>query len=359
MKHRTRVLVVDDSAFSRGVLSRKLDGDPEIEVIGLARDGAEALEKTRDLKPDVVTLDMQMPLMDGLTALRHIMADCPTPVVVVSALTSEDAKLTLEALELGAVDFFLKPSPSNPVGTNGGSEDLATKVKQASRVSAAQLKTMAYRSSRSQPGSRERRGRPEVGGKVAVIGSSTGGPRALCQLFRDFPDDIPSAMLVVQHMPPGFTRSLADRLDQLSRLEVTEAQPGDVLRQGRVLVAPGGFHMRVDERGRIELTREALVNGVRPAVDVTMESVARLFGADSLGVVLTGIGSDGVRGAASIRAAGGRVLVEDESTCTVFGMPKAVIESGNADVVVPLSRMAEEIIRTCKASRNCSVGDRL
>lgn len=351
MKRRFGVLVVDDSAFSRGVLSRKLGSDPELEVIGFARNGVEALEKAEELRPDVVTLDMQMPDMDGLTVLRHIMAERPTPVVVVSSFTSQDAELSLEALELGAVDFFLKPSPANPVGAGAGAEDLAAKVKQAARVPAARLKA-ASRPAGDRPAGKDRKPRHGVGHTVAVIVSSTGGPRALSQLFRDFSDDVPAAMLVVQHMPPGFTRSLAGRLGQISSLEVAEAQPGDELRQGRALVAPGGFHMALDQRGRIELTTDAPVNGVRPAVDITMASVARLFGADSLGVVLTGMGCDGARGAASIKAAGGQTLVEDESTCTVFGMPRAVIESGNADAVVPLHRMAEEIMRRCRTSRS-------
>jgi len=195
--------------------------------------------------------------------------------------------------------------------------------------------------------------------KVIVIGSSTGGPRALCQLFRLLPSDIPATALVVQHMPPGFTRSLAERLNQVSDWHVKEAEPGDTLQQGHALVAPGGYHMKIRQGNMVELTSEPPVNGLRPAADVTMESAAWLYRASAVGVVLTGIGSDGTLGSAMVRAAGGYVLAEDESTCTVFGMPKAVIESGNANAVVPLPQMADEIARICRANQKLQRGVRV
>ncbi len=343
---RVRVLVVDDSAFARWVISGKLRSDPRVQVVGFAGDGIEALQKTIALRPDVLTLDVQMPRMDGLTALGRIMSECPTPVVMVSSVTAEDAAPTIEALGLGAVDFFLKPSTASPVGSSGESADLVAKVLQAAnaRVSTSTpaVALQRHRSPRRRSGSLH---------SVIVIGSSTGGPKALCRLTPLLPAGIPAAILIVQHMPAGFTRSLAERLDATSQIEVKEAASGDVLQTGKALVAPGNSNMVVTRAGEIVLNQDSSLCGIRPSVDVTMESVARVYGRDSIAVVLTGMGSDGTRGAARIKASGGGVLVEDESTCTVFGMPKSVLESGNADEVLPLPRIADGIMRLVARSQ--------
>lgn len=342
-----RVLIADDSDFARRMIARHLNAEPGIEIIGYAGDGRDALEKARSLKPDVMTLDLQMPVMDGLTALRHVMAECPFPVVVVSSQATQDAQPTLEALELGAVDFFLKPSPANPTGVDGTAMNLAQKVQQAASIPRSRLGSAVRRVSGTPAVGRGKPWAARDMKRVVVIGASTGGPRALCTLVPALPADIPAAILVVQHMPPGFTGSLARRLGGTSQIAVREARTGDSIQRGLGLVAPGGFHMVVNGDGDIGLNQDPPVCNVRPSVDVAMQSVARAYGARCLGVVLTGMGSDGSDGAAIIKAAGGSVVVEAESTCTVYGMPKSVADAGNADRVVPLNEMAEEIVRIC------------
>ena len=358
MTQQIKILVVDDSAFARSIILKRLSVDPDIEVIGVAKDGVDALEKIKQLKPHVVTLDISMPRMDGLTALERIMAECPTPVIMLSALTSEQAPATISALELGAVDFFLKPSALNPAGMSTQSDELVLKVKIAAQVDATKLRRNARR---KQPAPAEKAPangmapnqhvsigktiRPKKGryqGKVLVIGSSTGGPKALSELVPELPADLPVPVLIVQHMPAGFTKSLAQRLDQSSKIRVKEAETGDHLETGTVLVAPGDNHMLVTSAGQISLNQDPPVWGVRPSVDVTMNSVA-------IGVVLTGMGSDGSKGTALIKEKGGVVAVEHESTCTIYGMPRCVVENGNADKVLPLPEMAEEIVRMCRA----------
>lgn len=345
-----RVFVVDDSAFARISICRQLRSDPEIEVVGIACNGIEALEKIRELKPDVVTLDVEMPKMNGLETLVHIMSEEPVPVVMLSSLTGNGTEATIRALELGAIDFFLKPAPAAPAGFYGLSNDLNAKVKMASGVNRARLKAGTRRKGRTIR-SRPRRLSEKQGfikSKVVVIGSSTGGPGALYELIPNLPGDIPAALLLVQHMPPGFTLSLADRLNQLSQIEVKEAHSGDSLSKGQALIAPGGYHVRISEDGKIMLDQGPPVLGLRPAVDVTMQSVAQVYGALSIGVVLTGMGSDGTKGAAHIRAAGGKITAQDEATCVIYGMPRSAIESGYVDKIVPLPQMAQEIVLMCQ-----------
>jgi two-component system chemotaxis response regulator CheB len=348
MGERIKVLVVDDSAFVTAVISKKLETEPEIEVIGVAHDGEEAVEKVKSLNPDVVTLDIIMPRMDGLTALEHIMEERPTPVVMLSALTNESAKPTIKALELGAVDFFLKPSAISPTGDDGTESALIDKIKLAAKVRITRPKTTTKSTT---VGHREEKASlvPLAPvNKVLVIGSSAGGPRALLQVIPALPADIPALILIVQHMPPLFTKSLAERLNQTSQLEVKEAETGDKIRPGQALVAPGNYHMTLSNADTIHLNQEPPVRGFRPSIDVAMESVTKVYGASTLGVVLTGMGMDGTRGASLIKAAGGKVIVEDKSTCVIFGMPMSIINAGHADKVVPLHRMASEIVRHCQ-----------
>lgn len=355
MREKIRVLVVDDSSFMTNVVSRKLSSAPEIEVVGVAHDGVQAIEKVRNLKPSVVTMDVVMPGMDGLEALEQIMAECPTPVIMLSALTHEGAEATIKALELGAIDFFLKASAVSPARDESGTRALIDKVKMAANVPLSTTKTPVRSGSARQrrvSTSKYRRARLD---KVVVIGCSTGGPRSLMQVIPAIPKDIPAQILVVQHMPPGFTKSLAERLDQSSQLEVREAEAGDIIAPGQVLIAPGGYHMTVDTRKRIGLNQEPAVWGVRPCIDITMETVADVFGPHSLGVVLTGMGYDGTRGAKLIRVAGGKVYVQDESTCTVYGMPMSVVHAGHADKVVPLHQIASEITKACLEKRKAKV----
>ncbi len=350
-----KVLIVDDSSFARLSITRQLNADPEIDVVGVARNGIEALEKMKTLEPNVVTLDVEMPRMDGLQTLSHIMAEQPTPVVMLSSLTGEGTTTTIRALELGAIDYYLKSSPASPVASFGLGDSLVAKVKMAAKVGGSKLRTLVRTvqtrrvDKTATAGSRGPGRSPAPPKKTIIIGSSTGGPNALYQVLPNLPADIPASMLIVQHMPPAFTKSLADRLDQLSEVEVREASVGDALVAGRVLVAPGDYHMTVSPDGRIRLNQEAPVLGLRPAVDITMKSAASVYGAATIGVILTGMGSDGTTGAAAIRSAGGRVTTQDEASCIVYGMPRSVVESGNSDTVVALPRMAREILRMCES----------
>jgi two-component system, chemotaxis family, protein-glutamate methylesterase/glutaminase len=347
MNNRIRAFVVDDSGFVVISVTKKLETDPEIEVIGSARDGKEAIEKIRTLKPDVITLDVVMPEMDGLAVLEQIMAWQPTPVVMLSALTSEGAETTIRALELGAVDFFLKPSILRPTGDEETGETLIDKVKRAAK---SQLKPY---NAAAKPRTAAPKKETEVKSvshsahkfPVIVIGSSTGGPRALMAVIPNLPKDFPAAIMIVQHMPPLFTKSLAERLSQASQIRVMEACAGSVIEPGQALLAPGSYHMTAVKGNRIVLNQEPTVHGVRPAIDVTMKSAVEVYGDNLMGIVLTGMGSDGAIGAAQIKAAGGRVIVEDESTCAVYGMPQVIVKAGNADKVLPIQEIAPELIQ--------------
>lgn len=347
------VLVVDDSAFARSMISKRLSADPDIGRVEAARDGQEALDKLSSLKPDVITLDVQMPKLDGLGALKRIMAECPTPVVMLSSLTGEDTETTLTALELGAVDFFLKPSIANTTGGDG-ERDLLETIKQAARVPVARLaKALRPEVRATQKTVRQSAATPTRNAgdvkkieRVVVIASSTGGPRALAGVVPNLPADDRVAYLLVQHMPAGFTRSLSERLNNSSKLTVREAEKGEFIQGGTALMAPGGYHLVVASNGEIDLTETPTLHGVRPAADVTMQSAARAFSKKVVGVVLTGMGADGKDGAGAIRAAGGSVIAEDEATCAVFGMPRAVIEAGHANIVVTIDKISRQIVKT-------------
>lgn len=337
-----RVLVVDDSATVRAVLSRHLDEDPQLEVVGIARDGVEALERIQELRPDVVTLDVEMPRLDGLQTLERIMQECPTRVVMVSGLTGEGADATIRALELGAIDFIEKPSFAGVAAPHAVAGAVCQKVRDAAAARPGRF-------------GRTRRPLPPASGprrwnsRTVVIGASTGGPQALRRLLTALPPDTGVPIVVVQHMPAGFTQSLARRLDELGPLPVAEATAGSRLERGKVLVAPGGFHLTVDGGGVVALNEDETECGVRPSVNVTMESMVTAYGRNTLGVVLTGMGSDGARGAALIKAAGGETIVEAEESCVIFGMPRSVIQAGHADQVLPLDSIPAALTRRCLA----------
>ncbi|MDM7999142.1 MAG: chemotaxis response regulator protein-glutamate methylesterase [Dehalococcoidia bacterium] len=355
MGNLTRVLVVDDSALARMVISRRISLDPGIEVVGVAYDGVDALEKVKTLKPDVVTLDVEMPRMDGLTTLSRIMSECPTPVVMLSRLTEEDAEVTIKALEAGAVDFFLKPSMVDKGGLSNAIAGLNDKIKMAGRVDISRVvRTLRRGTSRYRGGepllpASTKTGGPRPQKNLVIIGSSTGGPKALCEIVPGLPRDLPASILIVQHMPMGFTRSLARRLAQISQVDVREAVSGDKIRQGQALVAPGNYHMIVAGFEEVGLTQEPPRNGVRPSIDVTMESAAASGAYHCIGVVLTGMGSDGKNGAAAIKKSGGVVIAQDEPTSVIYGMPRSVAECGCADKVLPLHAITQEIIELCRA----------
>lgn len=341
-----RVLIVDDSAFMRVTLAKLLGEDPELQVVGTARDGIDALEKVETLRPDVITLDVEMPRMDGLEFLRQLMAIRPIPVVMLSSLTQEGADTTVEALALGAVDFAGKPQRLTTI--HQISDDLVAKVKRAAGARVVPV-TPSRRAVIAEPGPTimppARAGSRGAWHNVLVIGSSTGGPRALRQVLSGLPADLAVPVLIVQHMPPGFTRSLAANLDQCSPLRVREAAAGDVLERGVALVAPGGYHMTPTREGVIRLDQGPTVNGVRPSVDVTLLGTVAVYGGRVLAVVLTGMGHDGLDGAMALKRAGGIVLAEHESTCVVYGMPHSIVEAGLADEVAPIDQMADVILR--------------
>jgi two-component system chemotaxis response regulator CheB len=354
-----RVLVVDDSALMRRMIGDMIESAEGCEVIDTARNGREAIEKVQALRPDVVTMDVEMPVMNGIDALREIMAECPTPVVMLSSRTERGAEETIRSLELGAVDFVCKPSGAISMDIAEVKEILIAKLRLA--VHARLLPpAVAYPCRRP-----ARVGSPSVAypcrrlarvgssavpaDRVVVIGSSTGGPRALETIIPQLPPDLSAAVVVAQHMPPGFTAAMAERLNTLSALRVREAADGDMVTQGEVLIAPGGRHLLVNSRKRMMISDAPPVWGVRPAVDVLMTSAAETYGAACVGVILTGMGQDGARGAALIRRAGGRTLAQDEDTCVVYGMPKAAVEQGGVDLVVPLPQIAATIVQIVRS----------
>lgn len=336
-----RVMLVDDSAFVRYTVTKYLQEDPELEIVGSARDGLDALEQIPKLKPDVVVLDVEMPRMDGLTALKRIMVECPTPVVMLSGLTQQGARTTIRALMRGALDFV--PKPDAKIDVHTVVEDLAVKIKAAAGSKTKSIKPPTTGDFKTPPAKRG----PQPLSKedpVVVIGTSTGGPRALQSVLTNLPAGFPAAVLVVQHMPPGFTRSLAQRLNQASRLVIQEAANGDRLARGLVLLAPGDYHLKFRRAKQVELDQGPRRRHVRPAVDVTMESAVEFHGANVIGVVLTGMGDDGTDGARHIKGAGGVVIAEHESTSVVYGMPASVVRAGLADRVVPLPKVASTLV---------------
>ncbi len=338
-----RVLIVDDSAFVRQALTRMLGSAPDIDVVGVAIDGRDGVEKVQALRPDVVTMDVQMPRMGGLEALERIMRVCPVPVLLLSSQTREGADVTLRGLELGAMDFVDKSSVQGNMNLLSLAEELRGKVRALASVPLERLQGLAL-----DAGARLAAPAPHARhADVVVIGTSTGGPPALQAIIPRLPESLDAAILVVQHMPVGFTRSLAERLDARSALEVREAAEGDAVEPGTVLIAPAGRHMKVRRRGAgvgVWLDDEPRSALHRPSVDVLMATVAKTYGARALGVVLTGMGSDGVEGLRAIRAAGGKTLAESEESCVIYGMPKAAVEAGVVELSVPLPRMADEIL---------------
>ena len=345
MSRKIRVLIVDDSALVRQLLAKGLGMDPEIEVVGTASDPYVARDKIVQLKPDVMTLDVEMPRMDGVDFLRRLMPQYPIPVLMVSSLTQRGKQITLDALDAGAVDFVAKPSTDLARGLAGMLQDLRAKVKQTSRANVSHWKDKQV--VRSAPPSRvPQRALAESTDKVIAIGASTGGTEAIRQLVTQFPVSMPG-VVIVQHMPAGFTKMFADRLNQLCAMEVKEAQSGDRVMPGRILIGPGGLHMRVIRSGgiyKVQCEAGENVSGHCPSVDVLMNSVAQNVASNAIGVMLTGMGSDGAAGMLAMRQAGARNLAQDEETSVVFGMPKVAYERGGAERLLPLDRIAPAVI---------------
>lgn len=392
-----RVVIADDSAFMRKVISDLLTQTPDFQVVGLARNGKEAVELVAKEKPDLLTLDINMPVMDGLQALQIIMKDCPVPVLMFSSLTKKDADETIRALELGAVDFLCKAGGSiSKIDTIAS--DIIEKCRSVASVGvkksqnlrnifqkkqeAPNLKRIniferkGYGSQTSQSGKpaglSTRQGYSSMlakhenplmkqktpssfyssptGGsstKLVALGTSTGGPRALQQVIPRLPANMPCGMVVVQHMPPGFTKSLAERLNSLSQVKVKEAEQGDVILPGHVYIAPGGYHLTVKgnaAKREISLNQDPPLASHRPAVDVMFDSVVK-YGSDVVSVILTGMGCDGAAGMKKIKKAGGYIIAEAEETCVVYGMPKSVVDAGIADEILPVGQVADAIMK--------------
>jgi two-component system chemotaxis response regulator CheB len=345
-KRQVRVLVVDDSALVRQVLSTGLAEDPGIDVVGSAPDPYAARDKILELRPDVLTLDVEMPRMDGVEFLRRLMPQYPIPVVMVSALTERGKQITLDALEAGAVDFVTKPKVDVARGLTGMLMELRTKVKIASTANVSH-----WKHKRPQPRTQEQVAAPkalaESTDKVIAIGASTGGTEAIREVIAKFPPSTPG-VVIVQHMPAGFTRMFAERMNGLAQMEVKEAEDGDRIMVGRVLIAPGGMHMRVVRSGgvyKVQVAPGELVLGHCPSVEVMMETVAQHVGANAVGVMLTGMGRDGAQAMAKMRQAGARCLAQDEATSVVFGMPKEAWDRGGAEKLVPLSEISAQVMK--------------
>jgi two-component system, chemotaxis family, protein-glutamate methylesterase/glutaminase len=370
---RIRVLIADDSAFMRKVLLSIITSDPQMEVVGEARDGKEAVSLTETLRPDVITMDINMPHMDGLQATELIMSSNPKPILVVSSESRDGADITLKALELGAIDFVAKPSSGIDLDMNTVREELLRKLKMVSKVRVVRTATrsklqheIATAAPRTepvsplaaslQPGSNGgQHGKPGMepvatpvpfgtgkpAGKfpIVVVACSTGGPATLMKFVPMFPQNFQGAVLLVQHMPGTFTGQFSQQLAEVSKIRVKEAEPGEILVPSQMYVCPGSHHLRISPTGRITLDDGPRISGYRPCADVTLETVAHYAGPMSIAAILTGMGNDGARGVQAIKSAGGHVLAQDEATSVIFGMPSEAIRTGAVDHVLPIEQV--------------------
>jgi two-component system chemotaxis response regulator CheB len=343
---KIRVLVVDDSALMRKMIPQILSSDPGIEVVGTAMDGLFALKKMKELRPDVVTLDVSMPRMDGIETLRHIVEEFGTPAIIVSSLAQRDAELTFQALEIGAFDFVTKPQDAISVHITEIGAELTAKVKAARENPLARLRMMQGRPA-PHPGKKQVR---PIGARsverLLAIGISTGGPNALSYLLPQIPRDFPAGILIVQHMPAGFTEMFAARLNSSCAIEVKEAADGDLVLPGRALIAPGNRHLKIKRMalGTIAVLSDAPpVSGHRPSADVLFRSVAAEYGRSVTALIMTGMGSDGAEGIGEIKDRGGMTVAQDEESCIVFGMPRVAIERNHIEKIVSLRNMGDFI----------------
>ncbi|MBI2678696.1 MAG: chemotaxis response regulator protein-glutamate methylesterase [Candidatus Koribacter versatilis] len=354
MSDPVRVLVVDDSALMRKLIPQILERDNSIQVVGTAMDGSFGLKKIDELKPQVVTLDLEMPRMDGIETLREITKRHRIPVIVVSAHTTQGASATFKALSLGAFDFVAKPKDAASARMEDIATELITKIKAAAQTkmpSTPRFELSALPSLRRP----KQHGKPHAApSRVVAIGISTGGPNALQYVLSQLPGDFPGSLIVVQHMPEGFTDLFARRLDECCAIEVKEAQSGDLLVAGRALICPGNRHIKVRRMplgNIVVLSDEERVNGHRPSVDILYRSVAQEFGKEAIAVIMTGMGEDGADALGVVKAAGGLTIAQSEDSCVVYGMPKAAIERGHAIRVVPLDMMANTLQAQCVPER--------
>ncbi len=375
-----KVLVVDDSGFFRRRVSEILSADPTIQVVGTATNGKEAIEQAIALKPDVITMDYEMPMMDGITAVRHIMQRCPTPVLMFSSLTHEGARVTLDALDAGAVDFLPKNFEDISRNPEKVKQMLCEKVHSISRsnrrslfsapapaptpapVAAAAPASSFGRpapapapAARPAPAAPSRAPAPSAHSptpkrkayKLVAIGTSTGGPVALQRVLTQLPANFPAPIVLVQHMPAAFTKAFAERLDKLCRISVKEAEDGDILRPGLALLAPGGKQMMVDGRGAIKILPGDERLNYKPCVDITFGSAAKSYGDKVLAVVLTGMGADGREGARLLKQGGSAIWAQDEASCVIYGMPMAIVKADLADAVYSLDDIGKHLVEAC------------
>jgi two-component system, chemotaxis family, protein-glutamate methylesterase/glutaminase len=350
MSDQIRVLVVDDSSLVRKVITDILESDPLIKVVGTADNGENAIIMTEKLDPDVITMDIEMPVLDGLTALQRIIATNPKPVIMMSVFTQEGAEETFKALEYGAVDFVTKPTSMLSLTVNEIGEQLRSKVKSVykSNISTSK-KTARGKSTKESTATKMEQvaGRKGPSSKIVGIGTSTGGPAALMQVFAHLPTGFPSSILVVQHMPEGFTRAFAERLDNMSNLHVKEAEDMDQIMPGCGYVAPGDSHITVEDKNDkrfIRVFKGEKVSGHRPSIDVLFNSMATTVGKDSVAVIMTGMGKDGADGIVRIKDAGGRTIAQNEETSIVYGMNRVAVEKGGVHDIVPLSEIPKKIV---------------
>ncbi|MDX9673538.1 MULTISPECIES: protein-glutamate methylesterase/protein-glutamine glutaminase [unclassified Pseudomonas] len=380
-----KVLVVDDSGFFRRRVSEILSADPSIQVVGTATNGKEAIDQALALKPDVITMDYEMPMMDGITAVRHIMQRCPTPVLMFSSLTHEGARVTLDALDAGAVDFLPKnfedisrnpekvkqllcekvhsisrsnrrfsaysaPAPATaptpapapaPAASSFSSHSSSAPTRPAPAPAHAPAASRAPAASASSPAPKRK------AYKLVAIGTSTGGPVALQRVLTQLPANFPAPIVLIQHMPAAFTKAFAERLDKLCRISVKEAEDGDILRPGLALLAPGGKQMMIDGRGAVKILPGDERLNYKPCVDITFGSAAKSYGDKVLAVVLTGMGADGREGARLLKQGGSAVWAQDEASCVIYGMPMAIVKADLADAVYSLDDIGKHIVEAC------------
>ncbi|WP_375739171.1 chemotaxis response regulator protein-glutamate methylesterase [Pseudomonas boanensis] len=360
-----KVLVVDDSGFFRRRVSEILSSDPNIQVVGTATNGREAIDQALALKPDVITMDYEMPMMDGITAVRHIMQRCPTPVLMFSSLTHEGARVTLDALDAGAVDFLPKNFEDISRSPEKVKQLLCDKVHSIARsnrrfsalsssapqvasspVAGAAVRPAAVAAPAPAPSSNSPAPKRKAY-RLVAIGTSTGGPVALQRVLTQLPASFPAPLVLIQHMPAAFTKAFAERLDKLCRISVKEAEDGDVLRPGLALLAPGGKQMMVDARGVVRILPGDERLNYKPCVDITFGSAAKSYNDKVLAVVLTGMGADGREGARLLKQGGSQVWAQDEASCVIYGMPMAVVKANLADAVYGLDEIGRHLVEAC------------
>ncbi|MCK5533775.1 chemotaxis-specific protein-glutamate methyltransferase CheB [bacterium] len=348
MSGKIRVVITDDSLIARELIRKILETDDQIEIVGVAKNGKEAVEMVSALKPDIITLDLRMPVMDGFKAIEQIMAFNPTPILVITATSfKKKQEIVFEALALGALDIVVKPSPEMWVDFSRAGGELIKKLKILSGIPVVTHLQGKKKSLKkiTLPGNLK-------GFKVIAIGASTGGPQALLRILSRFPSDFPAGIVVVQHIAAGFTERLVEWLNKSCKISVQVAKDGQKVIPGQALIAANGNHSIIDENGLVKLSKSSPVNGHRPSIDILFSSVASVYKSDTIGIILTGMGKDGVEGMKRIKRSGGKTIAQDKESCVVFGMPKVAIDNMKIDKIVTLDRIASEIINILKEEKD-------